>query len=414
VKRYLVGGAVRDALLGLPVRERDWVVTGATPEQMVAAGYRPVGKDFPVFLHPQTQEEHALARTERKRGRGYHGFEFHTDPEVTVEQDLRRRDLTVNAIAEDADGRLIDPYGGRADLAARRLRHVSEAFAEDPVRVLRVARFAARFAPLGFQLDDDTLTLMRRMVADGEVDHLVPERVWKETERALSGDGREVAGYQPSVYFLTLRRCGALARIMPEVDALFGVPQPAQYHPEIDTGDHVMRALDASVRMGFALSVRVAVLLHDLGKALTPREQWPSHRQHDQRGVPLVEAFCSRLRVPNAARDLAVRVTREHINVHRALELRPGTLLQLLERLGAFQRGEAFEQALAACLCDARGRAGLEDCDYPAVPYLRAAADAARAIQARDVLRDGLAGPAVGAALQAARIDALTRWQRSR
>ena len=412
MKATLVGGAVRDALLGLPVRERDWVVTGATPEAMIAAGYRPVGKDFPVFLHPDTQEEYALARTERKSGRGYHGFTFNTDPNVTLEDDLRRRDLTVNAIAQDDDGTFVDPYSGRADLDARILRHVSEAFAEDPVRILRVARVAARFAPLGFTVAPETLTLMRQMVDDGEVDHLVPERVWKETERALSGDGRAETDYRPSVFFLTLRACGALARIMPEIDALFGVPQPAQYHPEIDTGDHVMRCVDAAHRMGFAPEVRAAALLHDLGKALSPAEQLPSHKLHERRGVPLVEAFCERLRLPSACRDLAVVVTREHINVHRALELRPGTLLELWERIHARQKDDFFDHALDACLCDARGRAGLEHSDYPPVAYLREAAKVAATIQARDVMNETVTGPKVGEAMREARIKVLADWLR--
>lgn len=414
MKRYLVGGAVRDELLGLPVVERDWVVVGATPEQMIAAGYRAVGKDFPVFLDPRTGEEHSLARTERKTGRGYHGFVFHTGSEVTIADDLRRRDLTVNAIARDADtGELIDPYRGVADLRARVLRHVSAAFAEDPVRVLRVARFAARFAPLGFVVVPETLALMRAMTTAGEVDHLVPERVWRESERALSGDDRAPPNYQPSVFFRTLREAGALQRIMPELDALFGVPQPATYHPEIDTGDHVMRVIDAAHRMGFGLPVRVAGLLHDVGKALTPPGQWPSHRLHERRGVPLVRGFCERLRVPRALRELAVVVTREHLAVHRARELRPGTLLDLLQRLRAFQSTAFFDQALDACLCDARGRAGFENCDYPPVPYLRQAAAVAVKVRARDVIGEASDGPQIGTALRAARRRQLTAWRRA-
>ncbi|MDI3260660.1 MAG: multifunctional CCA addition/repair protein [Sinobacteraceae bacterium] len=413
MKRYLVGGAVRDALLGLPVTERDWVVVGATPEEMIAAGYTPVGQDFPVFLHPQTHEEHALARTERKSGRGYHGFVFHTGADVSLEQDLARRDLTVNAMARDEAGRLIDPYGGQRDLAARVLRHVSPAFAEDPLRVLRVARFAARFAPLGFRVAPETLAVMRQMVQAGEVDHLVAERVWKETERALAGE-RAPAGYRPSVYFRTLHEVGALARVMPELAALDGVPQRADYHPEVDTLVHTLMSVDAAARMGFSLPVRVAALLHDLGKADTPRAEWPSHRGHDARGVPRVEAFCERLRVPTAMRELAVAVTREHLLVHRAAELRPGTLLELLERLRAFRASEFFEQALEACLCDARGRLGLEDCDYPPVAELRAAAAAAREVQARDVAKPGLQGAAFGAALRAARERRLAQWRASR
>jgi tRNA nucleotidyltransferase (CCA-adding enzyme) len=411
MKRYLVGGAVRDRLLGLPVREKDWVVTGATPEDMVAAGYRPVGKDFPVFLHPQTKEEHALARTERKSGRGYHGFTFHTGVEVGVEEDLIRRDLTINAMAEDEDGSIVDPHGGQRDLAARVLRHVSSSFAEDPVRILRVARFAARFAPLGFSVADETLDLMRQMVAAGEADHLVPERVWKETERALSADGRMDVNYRPSVFFKTLHACNALARVMPELAALDGVPQRADYHPEVDSLIHTLMSIDAATRLGFSLEVHVAALLHDLGKAATPQAEWPSHRMHDVRGVPRVEDFAARLRLPNAQRELAVTVTREHLIVHRAEELRPQTLLQLLERLRAFQRGNFFESALNACLCDARGRLGLEQTDYPPPAFLREAAAIARAVQARDVMSKEVTGAAVGEALSRARIERLREWK---
>ncbi len=411
MKAYLVGGAVRDALLGLPVRERDWVVVGATPEDMSAAGYRPVGKDFPVFLHPQSKEEYALARTERKSGRGYHGFIFHTGEAVTLEQDLERRDLTVNAMAQDADGSLIDPYGGRRDLEARLLRHVSPAFGEDPVRILRVARFAARFAPLGFRVADETIELMRQMVERGEADELVAERVWKETERALSGDGRVEDGYRPSVYFQVLHRCGALARVMPELAAQDGVPQRAEYHPEIDTLVHTLMCVDVGARLGFPMTVRVAALLHDLGKAATPRQEWPSHRMHDARGLPLVEQFCARLRLPNAQRDLALAVTRDHLLVHRVRELRPGTLLELLERFNAFKRGEFFDQALDACLCDARGRLGHENDEYPPVAYLRAARSAAAELQADAVVKDGFTGPAVGEELRRRRSQRLQAFR---
>lgn len=403
MKRYAVGGAVRDELLGLAVKERDWVVVGATPEAMVAQGYRPVGKDFPVFLHPQTREEHALARTERKSGRGYHGFTFHTGPEVTLEDDLRRRDLTVNAIARAEDGTLVDPYGGRRDLEARVLRHVSPAFAEDPVRILRLARFHARFAPLGFRVADETLALMRGMVEAGEADHLVPERVWQETERALM---LEV----PSVFFRTLRDCGALARVMPELDALFGVPQRADYHPEVDTGVHVLMCVDVAARLDFALPVRVSALLHDLGKALTPKSEWPSHRQHEARGVPLVERLCERLRVPAECRELAVIQTREHLIIHLAQELRPGTLLELLERVDLFRRPERFERLLEACLCDARGRTGHEQDPYPQVAYLREAARVAAGASAREVVREGMSGEAIGAALRELRRERLAQW----
>jgi len=409
MKTYLVGGAVRDELLGLPVKERDWVVTGATPEAMTAAGYRPVGKDFPVFLHPQTREEYALARTERKSGRGYHGFTFHTGADVSLEDDLIRRDLTVNAMARTADGELVDPYGGRRDLEARLLRHVSPAFGEDPVRILRVARFAARYAPLGFSVAPETMALMRQMVEQGEADALVPERVWKETERALGGDGRAIDGYRPGVYFQVLHQAGALARVMPELAAQSGVPQRADYHPEVDTLVHTLMCVDVAARQGFALPVRVAALLHDLGKAATPPEEWPSHRQHESRGLPLVEQFCARLRLPNAQRDLALAVTRDHLNVHRARELRPATLLDLLERFGAFRRGEFFDQALDACLCDARGRLGQEHCDYPPVAHLRRMRSAAAAVQAGEVVKDGFEGPAVGEELRRRRIERLSQ-----
>jgi len=407
-KRYLVGGAVRDRLLGLPVKERDWVVVGATPEAMVAAGFRPVGKDFPVFLHPQSGEEHALARTERKSGRGYRGFTFHTGPEVTLEDDLRRRDLTVNAIAEDERGELVDPYGGARDLQSRTLRHVSEAFVEDPVRVLRIARFHARFASLGFAIAEETQALMREIVASGEVDHLVPERVWQEMKKALATE-------RPSVFFSTLRGCGALARVLPELEALSGVPQRADYHPEVDSFVHTLMCVDVSARLGFPMPVRYAALVHDLGKARTPSGEWPSHRMHDVRGVPLVEAFSARLRVSAELRDLAVIHTREHLLIHRVMELRPKTLVELLERLQAFRSPERFEQVLQASLCDARGRLGFENTEYPQAAYLRAAREVAAAITARDVLAEAqLEGPAVGERLRERRTAALKVWRESR
>ena len=410
MQTFVVGGAVRDALLGLPVQDQDHVVVGSTPAEMEAAGFRRVGKDFPVFLHPDTHEEYALARTERKTAKGYKGFEVHASPDVTLEEDLARRDLTINAIARAEDGGLIDPYHGKADLEAHILRHVSPAFAEDPVRILRVARFAARYAGLGFTVAEETLALMRGMVDNGEADHLVPERVWKEAERALMGDGRVLPGYRPGVFFEVLQACGALARVMPELAALAGVPQRADYHPEVDTLVHTLMSVDAAARMGFPLTVRVAALLHDLGKAATPHEEWPSHRQHESRGLPLVQQFAARLRLPNAQRDLALAVTRDHLNVHRARELRPATLLELVERLNAFKRGEFFDQALDACLCDARGRLGQEHCDYPAVPYLREARRAAGEIQADAVVRDGFSGPAVGEELQRRRAERLKAY----
>ncbi len=404
MKRYLVGGAVRDRLLGFDAAERDWVVVGSTPEQMRDAGFVPVGQDFPVFLHPRTKEEHALARTERKSAPGYRGFVFHASPDVTLEEDLRRRDLTVNAIAQDEDGTLVDPYGGCADVEARVLRHVSEAFVEDPVRVLRVARFHARFAHLGFTVADETLALMRSIVNSGEIDHLVPERVWKEMSRALMGD-------RPSVFFETLRACGALARLLPEVDALFGVPQRADYHPEVDTGVHTLMCIDAAARAGAPLPVRYSALVHDLGKGITPPSEWPSHKMHEHRGVPLVERVCERLRVPSLCRDIAVVHTRDHLNVHRARELKAATLHDLLERLGALRHPDRFALILQACEADARGRLGFENSAYPQTGYLRDAAEAARTPQARDVVALGYQGAAVGEQLRLKRIAALRDWQ---
>jgi tRNA nucleotidyltransferase (CCA-adding enzyme) len=397
---YLVGGAVRDELLGRKVVERDWVVVGATPEEMLRLGFRQVGREFPVFLHPQTQEEHALARRERKSGAGYRGFITDAAPTVTLEDDLKRRDLTINAMARATDGTLIDPHGGRRDLEARLLRHVSEAFVEDPVRILRVARFAARFTPLGFRVAGETLELMRKMIRSGEAQALVPERVWQETERAL-GEARPVA------FFEVLRACGALAQIFPEVEALFGVPQPAQWHPEIDTGVHTFMVVDAATRLSPLPSVRFAALTHDLGKALTPREKWPRHPGHEVGSVRLLTDLCARLRVPNEFRDLAVLVARHHGVVHRAFELRPGTVLELLENIDALRRPERFEAFLLACEADARGRTGLEDRPYPQADYLRAALAAARACVPTAEEAATLAGPEIAVRLRARRLDAL-------
>lgn len=397
---YLVGGAVRDALLGRPVRERDWVVVGATPDELERRGYRPVGRDFPVFLHPETHEEYALARVERKTGPGYRGFAVEFAPDVSLEDDLRRRDLTINAMARDDAGGLVDPYGGRADLERRLLRHVSEAFVEDPVRVLRVARFAARYAPLGFAVADETLALMRRMVADGEVDALVAERVWAETAKALAED-------RPDVYFEVLRACGALAVVFPEVDRLWGVPQPAQWHPEVDAGVHAMMVLRQAARLTSEPRIRFAALTHDLGKGETPADRWPRHHGHEERSVRLVEALCERLRAPNDHRELAVAVARWHGLCHRALELRPSTVLELLEHLDAFRRPERFAEFLVACEADARGRAGLEERPYPQAEYL----GEARRVAAETVLapaeREGLAGPAIGQRLRERRVAAI-------
>jgi tRNA nucleotidyltransferase (CCA-adding enzyme) len=378
MKTYIVGGAVRDRLLGLPVADRDYVVVGATPEQMVALGYQPVGKDFPVFLHPDTHAEYALARTERKSGKGYKGFTVHASPDVTLEEDLSRRDLTINAIAEDSDGVLTDPYGGQRDLATQTFRHVSAAFAEDPVRILRVARFAARFTE--FAVAEETNALMRQMVDNGEVDALVPERVWQEIARGLMET-------QPSRMFQVLRDCGALARLFPEIDRLFGVPQPPEHHPEIDTGVHVMLVVDWAARQGFSLPVRFAALTHDLGKGVTPPELWPKHHGHEAKSVALVRALGERVRVPADCRELAVAVARDHGNVHRALELRAATVVELLERVDAFRRPERFAEFLQACECDFRGRPGYEVRDYPAPIYLAQALAAARAVDAGAVAR---------------------------
>ncbi len=397
---YLVGGAVRDKLLGLEPKDRDWVVVGATPEQMRERGYRPVGKDFPVFLHPETREEYALARTERKTAPGYHGFAFHADPDVTLEEDLRRRDLTINAMAEDADGTIIDPFNGREDLENGRLRHVSEAFVEDPVRILRIARYAARFAKWGFRVAHPTHKLMKQMVAEGEVDALVPERVWQELERALG----EAA---PQRFFEVLRNCGAMARILPELEALFGVPQPKHHHPEVDSGVHTLMVLEQAARLTPDTRVRFAALLHDLGKGTTPAEEWPSHIAHEHRGVALVEQLCERLRVPRDYRELAVTVTRHHGVYHRAEELRPSTMLKLLEAVDAFRRPERLEQFLLACEADSRGRTGFEEQAFVQPDLIRRAYHAARAIDAKALVAEGFKGKELGDELGQRRIQAI-------
>ena len=401
MRTYLVGGAVRDKLLGRPVVDHDHVVVGARPEDMLARGYRPVGKDFPVFLHPETSEEYALARTERKSGRGYHGFVVHADPDVTLEQDLARRDLTINAIAEDETGQLVDPYGGARDIERRLLRHVSPAFVEDPVRLLRVARFAARFAPLGFTVADETMALLQQMVRDGEVDHLVPERVWAETRKAL-GEA------QPSAFLRVLRASGALAVLFPEVDALYGVPQRAEFHPEIDTGIHLEMVLDAAAQLAPGNDlVGFCAFTHDLGKALTPKEELPRHVGHEHRGVKPLRALATRLKVPTEYADLAELVCREHLNVHRAFELRPATLLKLFTALDALRRPERLQTFLAACMADKRGRLGHDQDDYPQAVWLRQARDSAAAITSAPFGKQGLQGPAIGAAMEKARAQAI-------
>jgi tRNA nucleotidyltransferase (CCA-adding enzyme) len=402
MRTYQVGGAVRDRLLGIEPGDRDWVVVGATPEQMLDAGFTPVGKDFPVFLHPRTREEYALARTERKSVPGYRGFVVHADPSVTLQDDLRRRDLTVNAIAEDADGTLIDPFGGAADLRAGVLRHVSDAFAEDPVRILRLARFAARWPH--FQVADETMVLCRAMVQAGEADALVAERVWQELSRGLMAA-------RPSRMFEVLRACGALAKLLPEVDRLWGVPQPAAHHPEVDTGVHLMMVLDMAARLEAPLPVRWACLVHDLGKGMTPKAEWPRHIAHEARSVQLAAAMAERLRVPIECRDLGETVAREHGNIHRSAELDAAATLRLLERCDALRRPERFEQALLACECDARGRTGHEDAPYPQRQRLSATLRAVLAVDATAAaaaaVAQGAQGPAIGEAVRRARLAAL-------
>ncbi|MDQ7999126.1 MAG: multifunctional CCA addition/repair protein [Bordetella sp.] len=411
---YLVGGAVRDRLLGLSVSDRDWVVVGATPDDMVAQGFVPVGRDFPVFLHPQTHEEHALARTERKSGPGYRGFAVHTAPDVTLEQDLARRDLTINSIAVPAGvagatgdfdpetAALIDPHGGRGDLQRKVLRHVTDAFREDPVRILRLARFAARFHD--FTVAPETMALMRGMVADGEVDALVPERVWQELARGLMEA-------KPSRMFEVLRACGALKVLLPEVDALWGVPQPPQHHPEVDTGVHLMMVLDMSARLAAPLPVRFACLTHDLGKATTPADVLPRHIGHEQRSARLLAGVCERWRVPTEVRELAEVVAREHGNIHRSEGFEAAALVRLLERCDAFRKPQRFDAALLACECDARGRLGLEDAPYPQRPRLLRALEAAQSVATEGIAREaaarGAKGPQIGQAIHAARVTAV-------
>ncbi|HQW07969.1 MAG TPA: multifunctional CCA addition/repair protein [Steroidobacteraceae bacterium] len=397
---YLVGGAVRDAALGLPVRERDWVVVGATPEELARAGYMAVGREFPVFLHPESKEEYALARLEKKTGPGYRGFVTAFSPDVTLEDDLARRDLTVNAMARTTEGELVDPHGGLRDLEARVLRHVSPAFVEDPVRVLRVARFAARFAPLGFAVASETLALMRAMVVNGEVAALVAERVWQETARALATE-------RPDVYFEVLRASGALAVVFPEVDALFGVPQPEKWHPEIDAGVHTLMVLRQAALLSPAATVRFAALTHDLGKGKTPRERWPMHHGHEATSVALIDPLCDRLRVPNEHRELAKLAARYHCDAHRAAELRAATILTMLERCDAFRRPERFAELLLACEADARGRLGFEERPYPQAAYLHQCLAAARSVALDETDRAGLDGATIGIRLHELRAQAI-------
>ena len=399
---YLVGGAVRDEQLGLPVKERDWCVVGATPDELLSKGYRQVGKGFPVFLHPETNEEYALARTERKTGAGYHGFEFQTSPDVTLEADLSRRDLTINAMARDADGNLIDPFDGMADLEHRVLRHISDAYSEDPVRILRTAKFKARFAELGFELAGETLDLMAQMVSDGEADALQADRVWQETEAAL-------AGPNPHLYFQVLRDCGALAVVFPELDALFGVPQPPQWHPEIDCGLHALMVLEQSAKLSDDVAVRFAALVHDLGKATTAKEKLPSHPGHERRSVKLVNKMSKRLPVPRACRELGALVAEYHAHCHRAFELKPQTILKLLKEIDAFRRPERYQKFLLACEADARGRTGFEDRPYPQAAYLERAGKEAGRVKADQVTDTAANGAAIGAEIDKKRLEAIKK-----
>jgi tRNA nucleotidyltransferase (CCA-adding enzyme) len=403
---YLVGGAVRDALLGLRPAERDWVVVGSTPQEMLDKGFKQVGASFPVFLHPKNGEEYALARTEKKQGHGYHGFSVDFHPGVTLEEDLHRRDLTINAIAQDEQGRLVDPYGGQQDLQQKVLRHVSEAFVEDPLRVLRVARFAARLAHYGFHVHESTMALMRQITQSGELGYLAPERVWREIELAMTTE-------KPSEFVSVLRQCGALEALLPEVNSLFGVPQPEKYHPEIDTGVHLLMALDAAADLSKgAANIVFAVLLHDLGKGITPQQEWPAHRGHEAAGLPLVDDVCSRFRVPNAVHDLARKVCAKHLKCHRILESRPLTVLRMLERLDVFRQPQLLVDFVTACEADYRGRKGLQDRPYPQGEYLRKVYKVAAGIRARDLDLNGISGPEVGERLRQARVEAIAKLTR--
>ena len=400
VETYLVGGAVRDELLGIPVKEKDWVVVGSTPEAMVDKGFRPVGQSFPVFIHSQSGEEYALARTERKTGRGYKGFSFFTDPSVTLEQDLLRRDLSINAIAMRDNGELIDPLGGRGDIERRVLRHVSDAFLEDPLRVLRVARFVAQLAEFGFSIAPETMELMEKMVESGELEDLTAERVWIETEKALQT-------VRPRLYFETLRKMGALKVLFPEIDRLFGVPQNPKYHPEIDTGLHILLSLDQICAESNVLRLRFSVLVHDLGKGTTPRDQWPSHNGHEERGVKQIENLAKRLRIPNDCRDLAIKVSRWHLHCHRALELKAATIEKLFSGLDLWRNPQLLPEFLSCCQADIRGRTGMENNDYPQAAYLTDCFQAALTVDSQKIRESGFEGEAIGKKMREARIAAI-------
>lgn len=404
MKTYLVGGAVRDQLLNMPVKDRDWVVVGATPKQLLELGYQQVGKDFPVFLHPETHEEYALARTERKSGSGYTGFTCYAAPDVTLEDDLQRRDLTINAIAYCVDGEYVDPYHGRDDIKARLLRHVSSAFSEDPLRVLRVARFAARFAPLGFKVAPETLLLMQKMTQSGELNALTAERVWKETEKALESKA-------PQVYFDVLRQCGALKVLFPEIDALFGVPAPEKWHPEIDTGIHTMMVLNIASQLTDDIAVRFSALCHDLGKGLTPAEKWPHHHGHGPAGVPLVEALCQRYRIPNHIRDLARLTAKFHDHIHRIDRMRPSKVIRLFDAIDAWRKPERVSQLAMVSEADARGRQGLETLVYPQRDFLQQAFNIANSVDIKPIIASGLKGIAIREALTKQREIAIIQWK---
>jgi len=406
MKIYRVGGAVRDKLLNYPSDENDWVVIGATPQKMIDLGFVPVGSDFPVFIKPDTGEEYALARTERKSGHGYQGFTFHAAEDVSLEEDLVRRDLTINAMAEDPDGSLIDPYGGQRDLSDKLLRHVSDAFTEDPLRVLRVARFAARYHHLGFTIAPETLALMSSITASGELDYLVAERVWKETERAL-------CERSPDIYIEILRQCGALKALFPEVDCLFGVAQRADYHPEIDTGIHILMALQQSGKLSDSSAVRFSVLVHDLGKGITPEHILPSHSGHEARGVTLVDSLCDRLKVPNNIRQLALAVTEYHLLCHKALQLEPEIIVNLLKGIGALKSTAKFEDFILCCMADARGRTGFEQRDYPPADYLRAALSQVMAVSIADLVKSGIEGAEIGRQLNLRRIACIAELKKT-
>jgi len=399
MKTYLVGGAVRDKLLGLPVKDRDWVVIGATPKKMIKEGFKPIGENFPVFLHPKTKEEYALARTERKSGKGYKGFVFYSSPKVTLEDDLKRRDLTINAIAEDENGKLIDPYGGEADLKNGILRHVSPAFVEDPLRVLRIARFAACF---GFKIADDTIKLLHIISKSNELDTLTPERVWSEMEKALTGK-------YPTRFILALRSCNALKILFPEIDALFGIPQDKKYHPENDVGRHTLMALNQSVRLSSDPIVRFSVLVHDLGKATTPKEQLPNHDGHETRGINIIDSFCERYKIPNKYHDLAACVSEFHIDCHQIQEMKPKEILERLEKLDAFRRPERFKQFLTACESDSRGRAGFEEKEFPQAKYFLNALEISKDVNVDLLANKGLKGKELGEALRKERIKILEK-----